>query len=194
MRRAAAAILCAALAACIEVPTPKSPEESLEPKEVVTQPAMELETACIPSGMELCFDAHDNNCNGVIDEGCGLHTGILQFAIAWQEPAADVDLSVYGPDGDLAHLDKPSPGSGLMKDRDCPGPDNQCYGQNVENVYLSEGRPRTGRYRVVVRLEDPRDATPPIKVRLSIRLGQRYFSSVLVLKEKAQQQSLEFSL
>jgi hypothetical protein len=191
------AVLALALAGCLEVPAPKAPEDGVDPRDVVAQPDMALETACIPSGMELCFDAHDNNCNGVIDEGCGLHTGILQFAIAWQEPTADVDLSVYGPDGDLAHLEKPSV-SGLVKDRDCPGPDGQCYGQNVENVYFAGGqgisRPNTGRYRVVVRLEDPRDSNPPIKVRLSIRLGQRYFSSVLTLKEKSQQQSLEFSL
>ena len=49
-----------------------------------------LDTACTPTGPELCFNAIDDNCNGVIDEGCGVQTGLLQFAIAWSEEAADV--------------------------------------------------------------------------------------------------------
>ncbi len=187
--------LLIALLWCACLPeVPKAPKaDELEVKDVSTSAGVTLEHACVPSGVELCFDAYDNNCNGIIDEGCGLHTGILQFTIAWQEAAADIDLNVNGPEGDLARFDKPNT-SGLLKDRDCPGADNQCYGQNVENVFLAEGRPRRGRYRVVVRLEDLHDAAAPIKVRLSARIGQRHFSSVVELSDKNEQREFEFSL
>jgi tRNA (guanosine-2'-O-)-methyltransferase len=154
---------------------------------------MNLETACVPSSVEMCFDALDNNCNGVIDEGCGLHTGILQFTIAWPEAAAEVDLTVTGPDGDEAQTDKPTT-AGLLKDRDCPGTENQCFGQNVENVFLAEGRPRSGRYRAVVLLRDPGEASPPIKVRFSARVGQRHFTSMILLKDRDEQREFEFTL
>jgi tRNA (guanosine-2'-O-)-methyltransferase len=179
-------------AGCLEVPTPP-PKGALDVKDVRTSEGMSLESACVPSGVEMCFDALDNNCNGVIDEGCGLATGILQFTIAWAEAAAEVDLTVTGPDGDEAQTDKTT-SAGLRKDRDCPGSDNQCFGQNVENVVLEEGRPRSGRYRAVVLLRDPGEAPPPIKVRFSARIGQRHFTSVIVLKDRDEQREFEFTL
>ncbi len=191
MRARRAAIAAALLAsACLEVPHAKSPGE-LDVRDVKAS-NMELETACTPSGFEICFDAYDNNCNGVIDEGCGLQTGILQFAIAWAE-SVDVDLRVNGPDGARAQQDEPNE-SGLMKDRDCKGYDDACHGQNVENVFLAEGWPRQGRYHVVIRLEDPRDVTVPIKVRMSARVGQRHYTSVVELKSRGDERELDFTL
>jgi len=175
------------IAACIEVPKPNT---ALEAKQIKTSAGVSLQTTCTPSGVEICFDAIDNNCNGVIDEGCGIHTGILQFTAAWQESNADVDLNVTGPNKQVARLDEPNI-AGLVKDRDCP---NNCYGQNVENVYLAEGKPRRGRYRIIVRLEELGDATPPIKVRLSARIGQSHFSSVVELKRRSEEREFEFTL
>jgi hypothetical protein len=190
----AAAVGCAALwvAGCLEV-APAAKRPGVEPRDVSASPGMELEAACVPTGVERCFDALDNNCNGVIDEGCGLQTGILQFTIAWSEPKADVDLNVTGPDGELARFDEPTQ-AGLLKDRDCPGSEDACRGQNVENVFLAEGAPRRGRYRVVVRLEDPADAVGKIRVRLSARIGQRHFSTTIELSTRADQRDLEFTL
>jgi tRNA (guanosine-2'-O-)-methyltransferase len=191
VRAAAVAILFVATAACLEVPGAKGPNE-LDVRNVRTL-NMALETACTPSGFELCFDAYDNNCNGVIDEGCGLQTGILQFAIAWSE-SVDVDLRVSGPDGSLAPQDEPST-AGLIKDRDCKGGSNDgCHGQNVENVFLTEGWPRRGRYDVAVRLEDPREVSGPVKVRLSARIGQRHFTSLVELKHRNDERKFEFTL
>src|SRR5256885_1157700 len=51
-----------------------------------------LTEACVPTGPERCFDARDDNCNGIIDEGCGVASGLVQFVIAWDAPGADVDL------------------------------------------------------------------------------------------------------
>jgi len=196
MRRVVTLLVGASLAGtlpgCIELPKPPA-KNAFEVIDIASSEGMSLETACTPTSFEICFDAIDNNCNGVIDEGCGLRTGVLQFTIAWPEPTADVDLNVSGPDGNLARYDEPTD-SGLLKDRDCPGADNQCRGQNVENVFLAEGRPRRGRYRVVVRLEQPGEATGPIRVRLSARVGQRHFSSVVELAARNDQHELEFTL
>lgn len=177
---------------CLEVPAGPA-KGALDVRDLATSQGMKLETACTPSGAELCFDALDNNCNGVIDEGCGVHTGILQFTIAWPEPTADVDLNVSGPDGDVARYDEPTP-AGILKDRDCPGAEDLCHRQNVENVFLASGAPKKGRYRVVVKLEDLRDATPPIRVRLSARIGQRAFTTLIELTTRSEQRELEFTL
>jgi len=81
---------------------------------------VELQEACVPTGPERCGNARDDNCNGIIDEGCGIATGIVQFVIAWDAPLADVDLLVTDPKGDLVEVRRKS-SAGLVKDRDCPG-------------------------------------------------------------------------
>lgn len=187
----ALAPLAAGAASCIEVPAPRS-KSALEVKDVKVTEGVGLETACTPSGVEMCFDAMDNNCNGVIDEGCGLHTGILQFTIAWQEAGADVDLNVYDTSGELARVGEATSG-GLMKDRDCPRQNGECQGQNVENVFLSEGDPKRGRYRVVVRLDKLNGATAPVRVRLGVRVGQRAYGMNVALTPGAGSEEVEFN-
>ena len=89
-----------------------------------------LEQACTPTGPELCFNAIDDNCNGVIDEGCGSRTGLLQFEIAWDAADADVSLAVTTPDGDTVPTPQTqSAPNGFHMDKDCPGKEGCAGGQ-----------------------------------------------------------------
>jgi tRNA (guanosine-2'-O-)-methyltransferase len=182
------------LGACIEVPPPPA-RDALKVRDVKASEGVTLEAACTPTGVEMCFDARDDNCNGVIDEGCGLHTGVLQFAAAWEAAEADVDLNVYDPGGELARVGEPT-STGLVKDRDCPQSSGECQGQNVENVYLAEGDPKRGRYRVVLRLDKLGGAVAPVRVRLGARVGQRSFGMAVDLSPGpgTEEKSFEFTL
>jgi tRNA (guanosine-2'-O-)-methyltransferase len=150
---------------------------------------MVLERACTPSGPELCFNATDDNCNGIIDEGCGLNTGLVQFAVAWAEANADVDLEVTDPNGVLIEVGRVAE-SGLVKERDCPGQNAACRGQNIENVYLADGDALRGVYRVRVRLEKLGGENPPIKVRLGARVGPKTYAVELRLKKPEEEREL----
>jgi tRNA (guanosine-2'-O-)-methyltransferase len=154
---------------------------------------MALEQACTPSGPEKCFNARDDNCNGVIDEGCGVHTGLVQFVIAWDKPNADVDLNVTDPNGELIEVGSSSQ-SGLVKDRDCPGQEGTCFGQNLENVYLEEGDPLRGEYRVQVRLEKLGGENPPVEITLGARVGPKTYAVELELSEPEQESALTLEL
>lgn len=187
------AAFAVSLSGCLEVPGTGKPA-ALAMRDVSTPEGTELQQACTPSGVETCFDAIDNNCNGIIDEGCGLRTGILQFAIAWDAAEADVNLEVTDATGEMAQPGEATTG-GLYKDRDCPR-DGQCFGQNVENVFLSGGEPEKGRYRVVVKLEKLGGSIAPIKVRLGVRVGQRSYGSSFELSpgDKSAEKAFEFTL
>lgn len=129
-----------------------------------------LPSATIVSGPELCSNALDDNQNGLIDEGCGLSLGLVQFLAGWDAAKADVDLRVVDPNGELIEVGRVAR-SGLTKDRDCPGRGGECQGRNLENVYLAEGLPVKGEYHLRLRLESLSGETPPIRVRLGARLG-----------------------
>ena len=132
-----------------------------------------LAVACTPTGPELCFNAVDDNCNGVIDEGCGLQTGLLQFTIAWSAAAADVNLTLVGPgDERLPSGRDRSTKSGFHLERDCPG-DDGCGGQNVENIYFDGQEPPRGSYEVDIVLADLHGADSPVPVHFGARLGSR---------------------
>jgi hypothetical protein len=159
----------------------------------VTLPPSLAQKTCTPTGPELCFNATDDNCNGIIDEGCGLRTGLVQFVIAWDEPRADVDLRVFDPSGELVEVGRPAR-SGLVKERDCPGRNNDCHGQNLENVYLSEGDPPRGQYRVRIRLDALGGENPPIHVAFGARVGPKTYSQTVSLEAPETEQELIFRL
>jgi tRNA (guanosine-2'-O-)-methyltransferase len=176
------------LSACRPAAAPAPTPESSGPALLGSEPAALSRKVCTPTGPELCFNATDDNCNGIIDEGCGLHTGLVQFAIAWDEARADVDLRVFDPHGELVEVGRPAR-SGLLKERDCPGRNNDCRGQNLENVYLSDGDPLRGEYRVRIRLETLGGENPPIQVAFGARVGPKtYAQSVSLAAPEAEQE------
>jgi tRNA (guanosine-2'-O-)-methyltransferase len=186
--------LCLAIFGC-RPPLKAPPEDHSIPqvKTLKVHAGAVVQRACSPSGPELCFNAVDDNCNGVLDEGCGVHTGVIQFAIAWSDPDADVDLNVIDPNGELVEVGRLTQ-SGLTKQRDCPGRSNACHGQNMENVYLDSGEPLPGKYSAFVRLERLGKADPPVSVMLGARVGQKTYSVEVKLErpEDERQVTLEF--
>jgi hypothetical protein len=175
-RPAVVAVLPAALAAafsCAPPPAAKAPGADFTASSLTAPSGAQLEQACTPTGPELCFNAVDDNCNGVIDEGCGLDTGLLQFTIAWSAATADVNLSLTAPgDEHLPNGRERSTKSGFHLDRDCPGEDG-CGGQNVENVYYDGSEPPRGAYAVDITLADLHGAEAPVQVHFGARLGSR---------------------
>jgi hypothetical protein len=129
-----------------------------------------LSSATTATAPEVCANAADDNQNGLIDEGCGLSLGLVQFLAGWSAAKADVDLRVVDPNGELIEVGRVAR-SGLTKDRDCPGRGTECQGKNLENVYLAEGEPLKGEYRLRLRLESLGGESPPIRVTVGARLG-----------------------
>ncbi|MDP9148781.1 MAG: hypothetical protein M3O36_02395 [Myxococcota bacterium] len=173
MRSSASAALV--LAACAAGAHARSPDaaEDIVAKNLAVPVGTTLLQACTPTGPEMCFNAIDDNCNGVIDEGCGIQTGLLQFTIAWSAAATDVNLTVVTPDHQPISSERTGTlPNGFHLDRDCPGQDG-CGGQNTENVYFDGPSPPHGHYLVEVTLADLHGADAPVKVRFGARLGAR---------------------
>ncbi len=169
--------LVAALSLGCAHPAAQASSPSLVESPVTSTAGGRIVVACSPTQAEIRFNAIDDNCNGVIDEGCGVHTGLLQFTIAWSVSACDVNLLVeVPPEGrrvpDTTGDPKPT---GFHRDRDCPGEDG-CGGQNVENIYFDGSKPPRGRYVVDIVLTDMHGVDPPIVVTFGARLGTRSVS------------------
>lgn len=161
--------------------------------EAASEQAHDPDYVCLPGAPERCANAWDDNCNGLFDEGCGLNTGLAQFLIAWDAPGADIDLDVIDPQGQLAEAGQITR-SGLIKERDCPGRNEDCKGARLENVYLEAGRKLvTGPYRVRVRLVALRERDLPARVTLAVRLGDQNHAERFVLAREGEERQFRFS-
>jgi len=128
----------------------------------------QLSPPLAPRGAEICFNATDDNGNGLLEEGCAIEQGDVQFLVAWHDGDVDVDLHVTGPSGETAAVGTRTR-DGLTKIRDCPGEGQECQDRNQENVVLDGSEAAPGRYLVRVRLEDMGAQSPPVRVRLGTR-------------------------
>ena len=168
-RAVASGCFAALSAACSASGTPDA-------RASVNEIPSERSRAAVPTAPEICGNATDDNGNGFADEGCGLSTGLAQFLAAWEEPRADVDLRVVDPNGELVEVGRPTK-SGLVKERDCPGRKNDCGSQNLEVVYLEQGKLLRGEYRVRIRLVSLGGAEPPVGVHFWARIGYRSYGA-----------------
>jgi hypothetical protein len=174
-------------------PGAKQDAARFQPTHIEGPPGVALEMACTPTGPELCFNAIDDNCNGVFDEGCGVATGIIQFTVAWGDSPADVDLELVGPKHEKVSDAARSTPDGFHLDRDCPT-DNACRDQNLENIYFDGLEPPRGKYVVDVRIVALHGADVPVKIRFGARVGGRTFGADVELSHDDEKKSFTFDL
>jgi tRNA (guanosine-2'-O-)-methyltransferase len=179
------------LAGCGPASPASSPGSNLVAKNVVTSDGSVVTSACTPTGPEICFNASDDNCNGVIDEGCGVGTGVLQFVVAWGDSPADIDIVVSDPTGSKVHKSNRSTNGGLQLEKNCP--EDGCHGQNLENVFFEGVEPPRGKYVVEVKLVEPHGAELPVRAHLSARVGNRTFAMDLLLAPGGAQEKQGFT-
>ncbi len=154
---------------------------------------MEPLQAPLLGGAEVCFNGLDDNQNRLIDEGCGVAQSEVQFALAWTEPSADLDLYVSDPEGHLAVSDGTT-SLGLTLSADCPEEKKNCHGQNFENAYLEQPDPAPGTYRVRVRLEKLPAQLDRVEATLGVRTPKGTTGHQLVFYSEGQELFLEFEV
>jgi hypothetical protein len=110
-----------------------------------------VESSCQQGAPEQC-NGLDDNCDGVIDEGCGYQSGNIQITLGWHT-GADLDMYVTEPSGNIIYYGASQSGSGGHLDHDARGAcaDYQPGNYNVENVYWDMDSPPPGQYSVEVK-------------------------------------------
>lgn len=112
--------------------------------------AREIPRDCRHPVEETC-NAIDDDCDGVIDDGCGYGTGFIQVTISW-DTGADIDLYVTGPLGDTLSFQRPSTPSGARVDHSGRGDcGSSMPNARIENIRWVGTRPAGGIYEVEVR-------------------------------------------
>lgn len=153
-----------------------------------------VDNYCQQGAAEVC-NGLDDNCNGVIDEGCGYNTGNIQITLAWAT-GADLDMYVTDPSGfTISYQNTQSPTGGVL-DHDARG---ACVRQQadatVENVYWDTAQPPSGRYLVEVHYWGDCNVASTTPATLSIAVGGQIIGAYQVqLNPRDRQQVAYFDM
>jgi tRNA (guanosine-2'-O-)-methyltransferase len=159
---------CAAAPKALVTTTPP-PAPTAVPRNASVEGAVApIAIDCQPGGQETC-NAIDDDCNGVIDDGCGYSTGAVQVTISW-DTGADIDMYVSDPSGSPLYYNEQhrrSPLGGEM-DHDARG-DCRREQQNprIENAFWPAPAP-SGRYEIELHYFGPCGAASKTNVTLSL--------------------------
>ena len=143
---------------------------------VPTEGVQVLQAQCQQGTEEAC-NGLDDNCNGVIDEGCGYQGGNIQITAAWQT-ASDIDLHVTDPSGAEVYYAARSSASGAVLDHDANAA-CRIAPPTVENVYWNTQTPPSGTYQVRLVAYDM-CGVPNTPTTLSISVGGRVIGAYSV--------------
>ena len=181
----AVALGCAWLGGCggeqAAAPPPQvAPQATMEPVRIealdvtpqLSNGVSVAESQCAQSASEQC-NALDDDCNGVIDDGCGYSGGSIQITASW-DTGADVDLYVTDPAGDtiMYNAEHRRSASGGVMDYDARGDCRQEQARtNIENVFWEAPRPPSGLYKVDVAYWGPCGDAGDTHTTVSIAVG-----------------------
>lgn len=151
----------------INVPAPTiTASTNLTANVVIPSGVTVIQQQCVQGSAEQC-NGLDDNCNGVIDEGCGYQTGNIQITAAWNS-SSDIDLHVIDPMNEEIYYAHRNSSSGGVLDRDANAACSVAP-PTVENVYWGS-QPPSGSYRIrLVAYDMCRTAATPVT--LSIAVG-----------------------
>ncbi|MGD8317015.1 MAG: hypothetical protein PVH21_07930 [Myxococcales bacterium] len=172
-----------ATATAPEPQTARETEEAESLPEIVEPPvlvsivpistAQEIPRDCAHPVEEKC-NALDDDCDGVIDDGCGYGTGLMQVTASWNT-GSDIDLYVTGPLGDTLSFQRPSTPSGGREDHagrgDC---EPNMPNPRVENIRWVGERPIPGIYEVEIQYwGECITGGGPTEVTVSVAVGRQ---------------------
>lgn len=130
--------------------------------------AKPVEQECAYGAFEEC-NALDDDCNGIIDDGCGYESGEVQITVAWNS-AADIDLYVTDPSGETLFYNEQhnrSPIGGHL-DHDARGDCRRAQkNPRIENAYWPAPA-RAGSYRVELHYFSPCTGAAMTEATLSV--------------------------
>jgi len=148
-----------------------------------------MQHACSPNAPEAC-NGLDDNCNGVIDEGCGFASGNIQITLAWST-GADLDLYVTDPSGYTISYSRTRSPSGGHLDHDARGACVRSQGgATIENVYWNVPRPPPGPYVIEVHNYSGCRVSNQTQGTLSIAVGGQVLGSYNVVLRPGERQSV----